>query len=316
MLMRTIALILLAFTVSGCGRVRPPDTTAIDRNAPLPAVKQTHPMKALSQINVRGGIDVSLHTGYSHPELILTGDPRDLAQVSIIQGSTVFISVGKGAPRFGPIKAVINSQRLHSFTYEGAGNITGSRLHTGSLDLAIKNAGRTMLGGNIYLERLRVAGPGFTQIDGVSSQSLRLIMTGSPKVKLSGIFNLSNLDLRGDGWVGMYWIKSGNLRITARGKSFIQLGGVAQRMDVELWDKARFNGRYLRAARAFVKTHDRSVAEISSLDRQHTLATDASDIYFYNIPRMKTDFMAYDGSVLDMREWYAYAQEYDNYNKW
>ena len=87
-------------------------------------------------------------------------------------------------------------------------------------------------------------------------------------------------------------------------------------MEVELWNHADFNGRYLRASRAFVKTHDNSVAKISAVRRQHTLASDASDIYFYNLPEMRTDFMAYDGAVLDMRDWNLLCeQEYTIYNK-
>ena len=66
-----------------------------------------------------------------------------------------------------------------------------------------------------------------------------------------------------------------------------------------------------------MKTHDKSIAAIASLDRQHTLANDQSDIYFYAIPQMKTDLMDCNGSVLDMRAWNAYSlRKYDNYNKW
>jgi hypothetical protein len=85
---------------------------------------------------------------------------------------------------------------------------------------------------------------------------------------------------------------------------------------VELWGVAQFKGRYLRAQRSFVKTHDKSVAEISTVNHQSNLATDASDIYYYNIPNTRADFMAYNGSVLDMREWdRADMQNFNRYNK-
>ena len=104
-----------------------------------------------------------------------------------------------------------------------------------------------------------------------------------------------------DGRLSLYWVKSRELTIRARGKSFIQLAGVVDKLDVELWGQAHFGGRYLRAMRSFVKTHNQSVAEISAVKRQHTLASDTSDIHFYNIPTMKADFMANNGAVLDMR---------------
>ena len=104
--------------------------------------------------------------------------------------------------------------------------------------------------------------------------------------------------------------------VRARDQSFIQLAGAVGKLDVELWGKACFRGRYLRADRAFVKTHDVSVAEISAVKRQHTLANDASDIHFYNVSTMKADFMGFDGAVLDMRDLgLPFTQEYTRYNK-
>ena len=119
-----------------------------------------------------------------------------------------------------------------------------------------------------------------------------------------------------DGWLSMYWIKSKMLIVRGRGAAFIQLAGVADRLDVELWGKAQFHGRYLRANNAFVKTHNQSLAEIAAVNKQHTLASDNSDIHFFNIPSMKTDFMAFNGAVLDMRDWnMPLMQEYNQYNK-
>ena len=84
------------------------------------------------------------------------------------------------------------------------------------------------------------------------------------------------------------------------------------RLDVELWNTAHFNGRYLRAEHSFVKTHDRSLAEISVIRNQHTLASGKSNIYFYELPLTRADFMAFDGSVLDLREWENYYTPYNN----
>ena len=100
-----------------------------------------------------------------------------------------------------------------------------------------------------------------------------------------------------------------------RGNAFVQLAGIADRLDVELWGNARFRGRYLRANTLFVKTHDSSLAEVSAVKRQHTLASGSSDIHFYNIPQLKTDLMAFNGAVLDMRDWNnPWTQEYNQYN--
>lgn len=284
---------------------------------PAKKVLQHRQLPAFNQVTVEGNVNVSLHTGYAHPKLILHGDPTDLLQVkTVVTGSSLLISVGKGYPRCGPITAEIRGRYLNAFNYRGAGTITGNNLRSGLLDLSIDNPGRTTLGGKIFLRKLTVSGGGYTQISGISSQNLQLAIADKSRVQLSGMVNITRLNLDSDAWLALYWVKSNALIVRARGHSFVQLSGVVGKLDVELWEQAQFKGRYLRAGRAFVKTHDKAIAELSAVRRQHTLATDASDIYFYNIPTMRTDFMAFNGAVLDMRDWDLYdMQEYDRYNK-
>ena len=117
-------------------------------------------------------------------------------------------------------------------------------------------------------------------------------------------------------WFSLSWVKTPTLIVRGSNKAFIQLAGIANKLDVELWDFSQLNARYLRARRAFVKTHDNSVAKISTTSHQHLLATDASDIRQYNLPAMKTDFMAMEGAILDMRAFNtAFVEEPTPYNK-
>jgi hypothetical protein len=166
------------------------------------------------------------------------------------------------------------------------------------------------------LHVLDIKGSGLTQISGISSQNLQLHLQGTPKIQLVGMANLANLNVEGSPSISFYWVKTETLTIRAREGSRIQLAGAVNRLDVELWGHAHFKGRYLRAQRSFVKTHDHSVAEISVANHQSNLATDSSDIYYYNLPNTRADFMAFDGSVLDMREWNrAVMRDYTRYNK-
>jgi hypothetical protein len=313
---RPLLLISLILLLLGCAR-SPIKSSVPGVPLVVKKVTQSRPLPAFNHVAVKGRINVSLHTGYTRPQVILRGDPRDIAHaVTFVRNNTLLVNLSNDYPKFGPVTAEIRSHHLNSFTYEGVGTITGSRLNSSYLDLTITNPGRTSLAGNIYLRKLEVNGPGYVEINGVRAQNLQLSITGKARVKLAGNANISTINLDGDGALGLYWVKSNMLTIRAKGHSYIQLGGIANKLDVELWDNAHFNGRYLRAKRTFAKTHDRSVAEITALDRQHTLATDASDIYFYEIPEMKADFMAYNGSVLDMRDLSdPFVEEYTAYNK-
>lgn len=316
MLKRCYLLGFIALLLASCGHH--------GQEAPRPVFKyskssttQYRKVSAFTQINIKGQMNVNLHTGYKKPQVILRGDPRDLEQVKVtIAEGTLFLSLGNGYPRYGAIHADISSRFLNVFTYKGAGMITGNQLHTQYLELYLANQGTTKLGGTIGLQKLEVTGPGLTQISGITSYDLQVRLKGKPKVQLTGTVTLSKLNVNGGGWLSLYWVKSKNLTIRAKSNAKIQLAGVVNRLDLELWGTAEFKGRYLRVQRSFVKTHDRAIAEISALKHQSNLATDASDIYYYNLPKTRADFMAYNGSVLDMRPWSQNdMKDFTRYNK-
>jgi hypothetical protein len=279
--------------------------------------KQYRKITAFTQINAKGLINLNLHTGYKQPQLLLMGDPRDLEQVQVIvDQNTLFLSLGKGYPHYGTVSADIRGSVLNVFRYQGTGSIEGKQLETRYLELYLANQGRTELGGHIGLQRLEIVGSGLTQISGIRSYDLQLIIKGSPKVQLTGWANLRRLSVDGDAWLSLYWIKSSKLRVRATGAAKIQLAGAVNILDLELSDKAEFKGRYLRAQRSFVKTRDKSMAEIYSFNHQSTLATDNSDIYYYYIPNTRADFMAVNGSVLKLRPWNPYDfRDFTAYNK-
>jgi hypothetical protein len=279
--------------------------------------KQFRQVSSFNQVEVQGNINVSLHTGYKKSQVILTGDPVDLAQVrTVVNNNTLYVSIGKGYPDHGAVHVDIQTRVLNRFRFNGAGVITGTQLNTNYLDLYISNQETTTLGGSIGLHKLVAKGGGLIKISGVNGQNLQITMEDDPKIQMAGIINISALNVAGKGILTMYWVRSPILTISAEGSAKIYLAGVVGRLSVELWDFALFKGRYLRANRSFVKTHDKSVAEISAVNHQSNLASDASDIYYYNLPKTRADFMAYNGSVLDMREWdQLELKDFTRYNK-
>lgn len=271
----------------------------------------------LNHVVVQGTINVNLHSGYRQPLLTLYGDPRDLEQVFIEEkDGRLVVNIGAGYPRYGQVSADIRTTRITAFVYRGAGTVKGMKLYARPLDLEIDNSGLTQFAGDIYLRSLRVKGSGPLKISGVKTSVLQVNMSGHPQVELRGMTNLCSIDLKGDGMFSMYWIKSDRLRVRLDNNVYLQLAGFVNQLEVKLCGNARFNGRYLRARRLFVKTYDHAIAQVSAVKHQHTLASGASDIYFYNLPDTKTDFMAFNGAVLDMRPWNLfYKEEYTRYNK-
>jgi hypothetical protein len=315
MFLQSVVFIITTLLLSGClpqinSVVKMPSTRIIK-------TLQKRATPQFNQVVVVGKVNIILHTGYKKSSVVLHGGVNDLSQVRIVvQNNQLVITSDLSYAKLNDVTIDIYTNHLNAFTYRGVGLIEGTYLSSNSLDLILTNPGHTLLRGRFNLHRFEINGPGFVEIDGVKTKHLQLKMHGNPHVKLRGTINLSSLYLDGQGWLDLYWIKSNHLTIRAKEHSFIQLAGVTNQLDLELWDYAIFNSRYLRAKKTFAKTHDHSIASITALDKQHTLANDASDIYFYKIPNMKTDFMAYAGAVLDMRDWNRYEQrDYDNYNK-
>lgn len=277
-------------------------------------IQQMRMMPLFHEIIVKGNVNINLHTGYLHPQVILRGNEQDIMQTSsYVKNNTLIISA---TPYHPPLWIDIQAASLTSFTYQGVGVITGQQIHSDYLNLTINNPGRTVLGGSISLRKVVLSGGGFTQIQGVRASFLQISLKNQSKAQLIGVMNLSSLDLNGNGMLEMYWIKSKELNIHSKGTTFIQMAGVVDQLDLELWDIAQFKGRYLRANRSFVRTHDGALAEISALRHQHTLAEDRSNIYYYQIADTCTNFMTCSGAVLDMREWNLDPlREYDRFNK-
>jgi len=317
MFVRFILLVCVMLLTTGCPRSSYEQLHPVTKSPAPQRVQKSIPLPASARIYIQGNMNVTLHTGYSHPRMVLSGDARDLSHIvtKVNNGSTC-LTLRKIYPQYLTINVDVYSHYLNAFEYHGTGTIIGKHLHSSLLDIVIDNQGRTVLGGSLGLRKLELAGNGTTEISGISSPSLAVKLSGKQKIKTSGFVNLTTLDLDNDTALSLYWVKSRALTIRGRGQSIIQLAGVAEHLDVELWGTAQFRGRYLRADRSFVKTHDKSVAEISAVKRQHTLAKDASDIQFFNIPVMKADFMASNGAVLDMRDLGPpFIQEYNQYNK-
>lgn len=311
MFYRFFLFILISVFFSGCVHH---DVTSIKPQL----ISPTRALPAFNQIVVGANIDVKLHTGYKQPKLNLTGDSRDIAQALVmVDNNTLFIKFAPGFPKFGPVKADIRARNLSSFSYHGKGNISGYHINSSSLDLLLTTPGQVALAGNIRLNYLEVNGPANVTISGVRSSNLQLIMRGNPSVRLAGDIHMSAINVDGAGRLAIRWLKGDHVTIRARGHSIIQLAGQVVKLDVELCDQAFFNGRYLQAYDLFVKTHGKSVAEVNATGKQHSFATDASDIQFFHLPEMRADLMAIDGAVLDMRDWNKYLlQHYTRYNKY
>jgi hypothetical protein len=282
---------------------------------PVKKVSQTIALSSFNHISVTGLLNVQLHSG-STPKVILKGQSEDLAKVLVKVEAGQLRVLFPGHPRPCGIDVVIYAPDICVLRYKGKGSIRGRHLRLKNLKMIIDNQGPTSIQGRIGLRKLVVQNTGFVRVDGINSSYLNLLLVKNAHVALTGSLYLSSLNLSGNGTLFVHGLRSKNILVRARDRAVIALAGRVTRLDVELWGKATFRGRYLYALDTFVKTHNLARAEINTLERQHVLALDASDIYFYHIPMINASFMGDDGSVLDMRDWRSYIHDdYNLYNK-
>ncbi len=304
MLLRHFILVMLLSLLVGCARFHMhPKATEAKGSIPQNQVTYTAPFNRVKMI---GPFQVNLHTQTRQSSFTLRGNQKDLDHVKWYVANHQLVIKAKreqDKPQSGVMYLDIDVPRLASFSYHGSGSIVAQSLYSSSIDLFIHNDGPTYLAGSFTLHKAAFGGRGKIRINGIQGANCTLILSGNTKVQIKGTFQLSELKMKNHAWLSAYWLKSHVLKIRMRDQAYAQLAGTVDFMDTALRDTARFNGRYLRAQRAFVRTADQTEADINVVEAQHTLATGSSNIYFYDLPDMRADFMVEDGSVLDLREW-------------
>lgn len=262
-------------------------------------------MQEFTKVNIEGKIDVNIHTGNNFHKIVFHGVEPDIKSTERnVKYGELYIKLGKNLPKYGYMKVDIYMRKMTAFTYNGSGNIFASGIASNCIDINIDNDKNATIGGSFGLGNAKFSNVGYYQIQGVHGCTTNLIIKDKAKVRITGYSNLANLNMGDDSELNLYWVKSKSIKIKLKDNARVQLSGVTEAFNDEQWDKSRLDGRHLMSQISFVKTHDYSEAYISVVRNQHTLAKDRSNIYYYFLPENHADFMAKNGSVLDMREWH------------
>ena len=287
------------------------ETSVLSSPAPIQIKEEDREVPPFTAVYIEGPFNVQVHTNKKQkPGVTVRGDIIDLSYIKThVSKGVLYVRVGGNRGRFGGEQRLrigsadlnINVPGLHGFTYKGHGMITAEKIHASPLDLSIDDDKNSSWSGCIGLRHLVLMGQGHTKITGIYSPNLTIKLKDGPHAMLRGEANLRCLNTEGDGWLNVYWVKGKNIIIRSIGSTRIALAGTVERLDACFSGKTHFNGRYLRAKETFVKTNDEAVAEITTIGDQHTLARGVSDIYYYNRPKRRTDYMTRNAATLDMR---------------
>lgn len=257
-----------------------------------------------NSVLVRGDITVVIHRTSGPSYAIVHGDSADLTGLEFsIEKSWLKVCLGKGYPHFSKVTVDIYVQNLHRLTQRGQARVVANDLYSSGLIVSSIGVAPVYLNGKIELRGVQARGRAHVEIRGIKTRSMSMDMRDYAYTRLQGTIGVCQLNIYDYSWLSMYWVNTDKINLTLAENTYVQMAGQVLHLDLELYDNAHFNGRYLRVNRSFVKTHDRSLAEISTTRAQHTLATEESHIDFYNIPRTKSSLMAGNAAIMDMREW-------------
>jgi hypothetical protein len=257
------------------------------------------------RLDIKANVNLHIHTGARRAWFSVNGDTRDLDEIKWEvkkNKNTLRIRLDGRYPKHGPITVDVGLRELYDIKYIGKGNIIGRRLYSNQLDVKIKNGENTttLLEGHMNLNRVMLRGAGNMELRDTASQSMQLYLGGKVRVKISGIMRLKSLTMHRNAALIVSHARSKFLNITMAGSSRAKLSGHAQFVIANLEGASQLNARGLRINEAFVKTQDNAIAQIYVLNKQHTLATDQSNIYYYNKPTYNTNFMGKNGAVLNL----------------
>ena len=180
----------------------------------------------------------------------------------------------------------------------GNGNIDISKGLADASTIVNNGNGSIVMQGNYAVKTLTSSGNGNIRIDGINSKGLTVNSQGNGSIALSGFANLEQLNHTGNGNVFFYWVDSIKATIQATGQGVIGLAGRARQLNVMLAGQVVFDGRYLQADNAQVKTQDSARAKVIGIQQLTAAAGDQSQILYYNKPRSLLKYTTDGGVVL------------------
>lgn len=257
--------------------------------------------QAFNRLEVNGAMDLHLHSAARKPWFTMHGDTRDLRNIVWkVKAKTLQISLDSRFPKHGPLTIELGTQELQAIAYHGKGNVSGQRLHFNYLDLDIANSKQTQLTGRLNLHRAELSDKGSVIIRDHSNHAMHLILRDRVHVKVVGKTAPNKIEMSDSSFLNLPHVHTKDLQIAMQNETCAILSGNVDWALIKLSGRARFNGRFLHAREMFVKTNHRSLALIYVVKRQHALAVDDSNIYYYHLPTYVNNFMENNGAILDL----------------
>jgi len=168
-------------------------------------VSEPRPASAVTRIEVRIPIDLSVHQGDAEG-LVLTGEPDQLKHVrTVMQGGTLVIDeADQSWHSRHSVKGVVTVKALTALTLTGAGSVDIGPLKTGRLELSLSGAG------NLQLTDLNV-------------DELSIAISGTGHVTGTGSAGTLDVHIAGVGDIALEQFQAANARVAISGSGTVKV---------------------------------------------------------------------------------------------
>lgn len=280
----------------------------------------TRSLRYFSNVNIKGKIDTVLKPVKRGASIRITADSRDLSLIKTkVVNDTLYVWIEKRYhqkrgtfkkrpyPLHGPVDISISVVQLNGLSFKGRGDIVGRGIYSSNMDIDVDAVGKLTLTGKIGLRKLHVKNENIVNIKGVTSEYLDIEMDNGedvkrgPDIRMEGFVDLKEVRFAGNGNLSLFWIDSPTLLVNGYGTASIHLAGYVNLLNMNLYNYAEMDGQYLRVRKAYIKTAGHSLARLQPIKQLNVLATGWSNVYYYNVPDFKAQFMTGNGSVLNFQ---------------
>ncbi|MCW5588753.1 MAG: DUF2807 domain-containing protein [Legionellales bacterium] len=195
-------------------------------------VTQSREIHQITQINMRGKVDVILHRGKSEKmRVIAESNLQKYVKTSSNKGIlNIDIQPDVDIKPNQDLIVDITLPKLEKLNHSGSGNLNGKNIYAKNLMITSEGMGKMNLSGKIDLQQLTSSGSEKININGINAKNVVLKLSGSGEVYLAGKVGLTGLINEGSKNITIKNIEGQDININTQGSGQLILSGKAQKM--------------------------------------------------------------------------------------
>jgi len=196
-----------------------------------------------------------------------------------------------------PLKEVVNT---------GSGTVTIIGVESPHVNLNVQGNGDVNLSGRVGVELINHNGAGCINIIGADSNGLCIYAYGSGLTTVAGIVKLKEVTACNSARVFVNCVNGGEMHIQERNDAVVGVSGSTHILNVDLGDRACFEGGRLHAVEAYIHTQNNAYANIATERKIFADAKEQSRIYYFG-PTNISVFAENDTRVLRLGAFMPFA---------